>query len=70
MSDEIPVACCLSDSELRIREATLFAQFKAAVIESAELDWLLVPRSRGYQIDRPRYRIDHGGAGVLSILEI
>jgi hypothetical protein len=38
MSDEIPVACCLSDEELRNREATLLAQFKAAVIESEELD--------------------------------
>jgi len=38
MPDEIPVACCLSDSELRIREATLLAQFKAALIEREELD--------------------------------
>ena len=38
MSQEIPVACCLSDSDLRIRESTLLAQFKAAVIESEELD--------------------------------
>jgi hypothetical protein len=38
MSDEIPVACCLSDEGLRNREATLLAQFKAAVIESEELD--------------------------------
>ena len=47
MSDEIPVACCLSDSELRIREATLLAQFKAAVIESAELDNGYLFRVRG-----------------------
>ena len=38
MSGEIPVACCLSDAELSKREATLLAQFKAAVIESEELD--------------------------------
>lgn len=38
MADEIPVACCLSDEELRNREATLFAQFNAALIESEELD--------------------------------
>ena len=38
MSDEIPVACCLSDEELRNREATLLAQFKAALIKSEELD--------------------------------
>ena len=37
MSDEIPVACCLSDEELRNREATLLAQFRAALIESEEL---------------------------------
>lgn len=38
MSDEIPVACCLSDEELRNREATLLAQFKAALIKSEEID--------------------------------
>jgi hypothetical protein len=38
MSDEIPVACCLSDEELRNREATLLAQFKAALIKREELD--------------------------------
>jgi len=38
MSDEIPVACCLSDEELRNREATLLAQFKAALIKHEELD--------------------------------
>jgi hypothetical protein len=38
MPDEIPVACCLSDEELRNREATLLAQFKAALIGSEELN--------------------------------
>ena len=38
MPDEIPVACCLSDEELRKREATLLAQFKAALIGSEELN--------------------------------
>ena len=47
MSDEIPVACCLSDSELRIREATLLAQFRAALIESEELDNGYLFRVRG-----------------------
>ncbi len=47
MSEEIPVACCLSDSELRIREVTLLAQFKAAVIESEELDNGFLFRVRG-----------------------
>lgn len=47
MSDEISVACCLSDEELRKREATLLAQFKAAVIESEELDNGYLFRVRG-----------------------
>jgi hypothetical protein len=29
--DDNPVACCLSDAELRKREATLLAQFKSAL---------------------------------------
>jgi hypothetical protein len=36
-SGDIPVACCLSDGELREREATLLAQFKSAVIATREL---------------------------------
>lgn len=36
-SDEIPVACCLPDAELREREATLFAEFKSAVLATEEL---------------------------------
>jgi hypothetical protein len=36
-SGDIPVACCLSDAELREREATLLAQFKSAVIATEEL---------------------------------
>jgi hypothetical protein len=38
LPDEIPVACCLSDEELHIREATLLAQFKAALIGNEELN--------------------------------
>lgn len=38
MPDEIPVACCLSDEELHHRERTLLAQFKAAVMDSTELN--------------------------------
>lgn len=34
----IPVACCLSDAELREREATLLAQFKSGVVGIEELD--------------------------------
>jgi hypothetical protein len=37
MSDEVPLACCLSDEELRSREATLLAQFKSAVVAAEQL---------------------------------
>lgn len=37
MADEIPVACCLSNEELRTREATLLAQFKSALVTTEEL---------------------------------
>ena len=36
-SGTFPVACCLTDSEFRKREATLLAQFKSAVIATEEL---------------------------------
>src|SRR4030081_2530330 len=35
--DEVPLACCLSDEELRTREATLIAEFKSAVVTIEEL---------------------------------
>jgi hypothetical protein len=35
--DDIPVACCLADAELREREATLLAQFKSALTAIEEL---------------------------------
>jgi hypothetical protein len=38
MADELPVACCLSDEELRDREATLLAQFRSALIRTEELE--------------------------------
>ena len=38
MPVEIPVACCLSDAELRKREATLLADFKAALTGWQELN--------------------------------
>jgi hypothetical protein len=47
MSEEIPVACCLSDSDLRVRESTLLAQFKAALMKREELDDGYVFRVRG-----------------------
>jgi hypothetical protein len=37
MSEDIPVACCLSDAELRKRVATLLARFESAVIATEEL---------------------------------
>ncbi len=37
MDDEIPVACCLSDEEMRNREATLLAQFKSALVTTGEV---------------------------------
>ena len=36
-SDDIPVACSLSEAELRNREAVLLAQFKSVVITTEEL---------------------------------
>lgn len=38
MSEEIPIACCLSSEELRHREATLVAEFKSIRGEVEELD--------------------------------
>ena len=36
-SDDMPIACGLTSAELRERVATLFAQFRSAVIETEEL---------------------------------
>jgi hypothetical protein len=36
-SDDVPVACCLPDAELREREATLLAQFRSGVIAMEEV---------------------------------
>lgn len=38
MVSELPVACCLSDAELRNREATLLAQFGSALINTEEIE--------------------------------
>jgi hypothetical protein len=35
--DDNPVACCLTDAELRQREATLLAQFKSALTTTEEI---------------------------------
>lgn len=63
MPDDIRAACCLSDAELRKREATLIAQFKSALIATEELP-------HGYAFfeaaeigERP---MRHFGDGVLS----
>ena len=37
MADEIPVVCCLSDEQMRNREATLLAQFKSALVTTEEV---------------------------------
>ena len=37
MPDDNPVACCLTDVELRQREATLLAQFKSAPTATEEI---------------------------------
>jgi hypothetical protein len=37
MSEDIPLACCLSDAELFKRKATVIAQFNSAVIATEEL---------------------------------
>src|SRR5258707_10787336 len=36
-SDDMPIACCLTSSELRERAAALLAQFSSAVIGTEEL---------------------------------
>lgn len=35
--DDLPIACCLSTSQLREREATLIAEFKSGVIAVEEI---------------------------------
>ena len=37
MTDEIPVVCCLSDEEMRNREANLLAQFKSVLVTTEEV---------------------------------
>jgi hypothetical protein len=52
MADEIPIVCCLSDQEMRNREATLLAPLKSAPVTTEEV-------SDGY-----RFRI-HGDRNGL-----
>ena len=35
--DKLPIACSLTSAELREREATLLAQFRAAIVKTEEL---------------------------------
>jgi hypothetical protein len=35
--DKLPIACSLTGAELREREATLLAQFRAAIVKTEEL---------------------------------
>jgi hypothetical protein len=35
--DKLPIACSLTSTELREREATLLAQFRAAIVKTEEL---------------------------------
>jgi hypothetical protein len=37
LCQEIAIACCLSDEQLRLREATLIQQFKTAVSGTVEI---------------------------------
>jgi hypothetical protein len=48
-SDDMPIACCLTSAELREREATLLAQFRSAVIETAAL-----PDGYAFRVPRDR----------------
>ena len=57
-SDDMPVACCLSSTELREREATLLAQFRSAVIEIEELP------------DGYAFRLPGDGKGIGLIAEL
>jgi len=36
--DKLPIACSLASAELREREATLLAQFRAAIVKTEELE--------------------------------
>ena len=71
MDDEIPVACCLSDEEMRNREATLLAQFKSALVTTEEVsDGYLFRIPGDKKWDFTSSRIDSGTARVLSFPEV
>ncbi|HZQ69030.1 MAG TPA: hypothetical protein VFA68_10980 [Terriglobales bacterium] len=55
MMEEIPIACGLSDEELRIRETTLLERFKSHVIATREL-------ADGYSFEL------HGDREVLAMV--
>ena len=58
MSEDIPLACCLSDAELCKRKATIIAQFNSAVIATEEL-----PDGYAFQLSG-----DKKGIGVVAEL--
>ena len=58
MSGKLPIACSLSDTELRTREATLLAQFRAEATMCEELD-------QGY-----RFRLSGNRPNLALVLEL
>lgn len=62
MCDDIRVVCCLSDAELRKREATILAEFKCAVIATEEL-------SNGYAFRIPGEKKSIAAVAELIVVE-
>lgn len=58
MSRELPIACSLSDTQLRTREATLLSQFRAEATMCEELD-------EGY-----RFRLSGNKQNLALVLEL
>jgi hypothetical protein len=56
--DKLPIACSLTSAELREREATLLAQFRAAIIKTEELQ-------NGYA-----FHIPGDGARIRQVAEL
>ena len=57
-ADDKLIACCLTSTELREREATLLAQFRSAVIETEELP------------DGYAFRVPGNGESIAVIAEM
>jgi hypothetical protein len=56
--DKLPIACVLTSAELREREATLLAQFRAAIVKTEELQ-------DGYALHIPG-----GGDSIRQVAEL